>query len=558
MPSELSKSHELRALRKKKDPAVPQDELMLRGPAEPTRVSGEGLQSPDNVVALQRTIGNRSVQRLLQHRQPSQAIQRDDNDEKPDNSGRPENDNEVDDTHDVDFESVDYNDPEDTGGNDLSEDTGVANDDEIVDQPEEGENDPDLENEIGEDGSGDIGEVSDDDLGELESDDGGLIESSSENDQGGNEDTDSNSIEEEPDQTGGEVDTEQGLGENAPEGTGLTGTNLTLGGNVEKAKHRAKFRSNKSDKLKDQDYQFGAYKGYKGGKKVYSSTTSIIENTGSVSSVTALTAEQYGAQFSDAANNVASAASSGSLFAIQSAMNGLIGEFMPYFKLIKLAIKIPKSIKKTNTVRGHLSALKKAAKASKEKAKTGDTVAQTVYESSKYGLAKVRRQFAERIAKIVIAIVKFATIITDLVTGGTAILFTSIGKLFTGVSNGIIQGISALKSVYKSFKGTKGVNRRKNAEQLINAANSGNVEALHLLYKLKIGKAVWMKQNNLKRSRNPFAKEVKFFSKDEQGYRTWLVGLSGKDWGRMRSELARRLRSTSTKTFTEKRRSMGV
>ena len=43
-------------------------------------------------------------------------------------------------------------------------------------------------------------------------------------------------------------------------------------------------------------------------------------------------------------------------------------------------------------------------------------------------------------------------------------------------------GIAAIKSVYKSFKGTKGVNRRKNAEVLIDGANAGNVEPLHLLY----------------------------------------------------------------------------
>ena len=115
-------------------------------------------------------------------------------------------------------------------------------------------------------------------------------------------------------------------------------------------------------------------------------------------------------------------------FALQAALSGFLGLVMPYIKMIKLVKKIISGIIKTNQTRKNLAALKAAYQGSKSKAQGGDAVAQTVYESGKYGFKKVRRQFAERIAKIVIAIVKFATIITDLVTGGTAVLFTSIRK----------------------------------------------------------------------------------------------------------------------------------
>src|SRR5690554_5472459 len=56
-------------------------------------------------------------------------------------------------------------------------------------------------------------------------------------------------------------------------------TTITLGNNVGPAPNAPKFRSNKSDKLNDQDKQFGMYKGYKGGKKIVGATRRIIENS---------------------------------------------------------------------------------------------------------------------------------------------------------------------------------------------------------------------------------------------------------------------------------------
>ncbi len=531
------------ARKKRARRADPSDERMPE--SEPDRApvtAGAGVSTPANVAALQRLAGNRAAQRVLFRTPLAQPIQREGGNDEEKQNGNEQTDDKDTDSNDIDEETVDYDDPNDADGNDLTnvneedDDTGGGGVENLVDD----EGDGNLDETSGDENND---EIDDSDLDDLEQDEDPIEDDKS-------EDTETNDTE--------DLDTSQGLGENAPEGTGLTGGNLQLGGNVQSAPNKAKYRRNKSDKLKDQDYKYGAYQGYRSGKRIYGSTTSIIDNSDTAGSVRALTTQEYAGQFSNAANNVATAASSGSLFALQTAMSGFVGEFMPYIKLIKLAIKIPKAIVKTNRVRGHLSALNKAAKSSKEKAAAGDQIAQQVYEASKYGIGKVRRQFAERIAKIIIAIVKFATIITELVTGGTAILFTSIGRLLTGVSKGIISGIAAIKSLYKSFKGTKGVNRRKNAEVLIDGANAGNVEALHLLYKLKVGKAVWMKQNNLQRSRNPFAKEIKFFSKDEAGYRTWLMGLSSKDWGKLRRETAKRLRSTSMKTFTEKRRSAGI
>lgn len=333
-------------------------------------------------------------------------------------------------------------------------------------------------------------------------------------------------------------------------------TTLTVGNNFT-ASHKPRFRSNKSEKLNDQDKMFGAYQGYKVGKKIKGSRQSIIDNSDQTLP-TVQSPEAYGEQFSTAANVMADAGASGSVFALQAALSGFTGLIMPYIKLIRLAIKIPKAIKKTHQTRKNLDSLKKAYTGSKAKAKAGDTVSQTVYDSAKYGFKKVSRQLAERIAKIVIAIVKFATIITDLVTGGTAVLFTSISKLLTGVSTGIMKGVAAFKSLYKSAKGTKGVNRRANAEALIEAANKGNPEALHLFYKLKIGKHIYYKQIGFERKRLSLEKEPDFFKGNERGYYQWLIGLSGREWGRMRAELAKKLRSTSFKTFTQKRRQMGI
>lgn len=335
-------------------------------------------------------------------------------------------------------------------------------------------------------------------------------------------------------------------------------TTVTMGNNFgTTAPNAPRFRRNKSDKLNDQDKKFGLYQGYKVGKKIKGATQSIIENSDQTVP-TVQSPEQYGEQFSTAANVLSNAASGGSVFALQAALSGFMGLVMPYVKLIKLAVKIPLAIRKTHKTRQNLTALKKAYQGSKAKAEGGDPIAQTVYDSSKYGYKKVRRQFAERIAKIVIAIVKFATIITDLVTGGTAVLFTSISKLLTGVSKGIMVGVAAAKSLYKSAKGTKGVNRRANAEALITAANTGNPEALHLFYKMKVGKSLYFRQQGISKSKNPFKKDPSFFKNNERGYYQWLLTLTDKEWGGLRSELARKLRSTTTKTFTEKRRAMGV
>ena len=329
---------------------------------------------------------------------------------------------------------------------------------------------------------------------------------------------------------------------------------VSIGTTVGPATNAPKFRSKNPDKLTKNDKLFGAYQGYKIGKKVKGSTQSIIENADKTTA-TVQPPEEYAGQFSTAANVLSDAAAGGSVIALQAALSGFTGLIMPYIKLVKMAIKIPMSIRKTHKTRMNMQALKKAYKGSEAKAKDGDPVAQSVYDSAKYGYKKVRRQFAERIAKVIMAIAKFAMTITDLVTGGTAILFTSIGKLLTGVSKGIMAGFAAAKSLYKSVKGTKGVNRRINAENLITAANAGNTEALTLFYKMKIGRSLYFKQNGLKTSKNPLKKDPSFFKGDQRGYSTWLMSLSSREWGRLRSEVEKKLRSSTFKTFEQKARS---
>jgi hypothetical protein len=318
------------------------------------------------------------------------------------------------------------------------------------------------------------------------------------------------------------------------------------------------FRKIKSGKVKDNDKKGGLYLGYKKGKKIKGATQSIIENS-TETTVTALPPDEYAEQFHSAAGTVASAATSGSILGLQAALSGMAGMIMPYFKLVKLAIAIPKAIYKTHKTRKNLMALKEAYKAAKPKAEEGSVRGQQVYDSAKYGYKKVSRQLAERITTIIIKIAKLAMIITDLVTGGTAVLFTSIGKLMTGTAQGVMATVAALKSLYKSSKGTKGVARKENAETLIMAAFKRSPEALHLLYKLKIGKRVYWKQQGYVQNKN-FAKgamqqlknEEPEFKMPEQDYYDWLATLSAKEWGRMREELAGKMKSTIQKSFTAK------
>ena len=330
-------------------------------------------------------------------------------------------------------------------------------------------------------------------------------------------------------------------------------TKFKMGTGTGKASAKPVFGPSTTDNTNMQDMKFGGYQAYKTGKRVVGSTQSIVENSGNTAP-TVISQQEYAGQFSTAASVLSDAAAGGSVIAIQAALSGFIGLVMPYVKLVRLAIKIPTSIYKTHKTRKDMQALKKAYKGSEEKAKSGDSVAQTVYDAAKYGYKKVRRQFAERIAKVIMTIAKFAMTITDLVTGGTAILFTSIGKLLTSVAKGVITGISAGKAIYKTVTGKKGVNRRLNAETFINAANSGNEEALMMFYKMKVGKSLYFEQQGIQLSKNPLKKKPPFFKNNQRGYSAWLRTLTGTEWGSLREELEKKLKSSTTKSFTERRK----
>lgn len=321
------------------------------------------------------------------------------------------------------------------------------------------------------------------------------------------------------------------------------------------------FGKQQDESLHLRDLKFGAFKGFKGGKKIVSTSQTIAESTGTTSSVISPTA--YAEQFQSAASGISNAVSGGSIFGIQEALSAFLGVVMPYIKIVKLAIQIPLAIIKIHKTRGDLKSLKAAYKAARLKGDQGDTAALAVAEAAIYGYNKVRRRFAESIAKVIIKISKFAMILADIISGGTAIMFTSIGKLLNTVATMVIKGHAAIKSLVKTARGTKGVNRNKNAEVIIKSALANQPEAMHLMYKMKIGKKLFVGKLGKKSVFGKLKDKVKgnkvnFFKNNERGYYVWLRALKGDDWNKLRDELTAKLRSTTMKSLTAKLKKAGI
>lgn len=163
------------------------------------------------------------------------------------------------------------------------------------------------------------------------------------------------------------------------------------------------------------------------------------------------------------------------------------------FKDFAIAVK---GFIQTRNVLGGLKGAKKTA------------VVPELVNAAAYGVGKVTRRYWSKIYDIVTSLVRIVTDILSLVGG------PFVGGVAAGISMGVAIAGAILtlarkaKGLWKWFQGTRGVNRRKNAEVLVDYALKGDETALATLKKFGLEKDVNKTKNSTDDTKGKFRGEL--------------------------------------------------
>lgn len=159
--------------------------------------------------------------------------------------------------------------------------------------------------------------------------------------------------------------------------------------------------------------------------------------------------------------------------------------------------KLIMAIKKLKSGIKRRGALKEAAKSGgvigdnkykspyKDPAITKDDVeSNQLAEAAWYGFSKVKRLVWMLILKIALKLIKIVAHIITLISGGTSSIVTESLALAASSASALRTLVTSAKGIYKHFKGTRGVNRAKNADTMVDLAKTGNVDAAALIIKM--------------------------------------------------------------------------
>lgn len=251
---------------------------------------------------------------------------------------------------------------------------------------------------------------------------------------------------------------------------------------------KADFSAVKADKIMRPQQLFGLKTGKKTASKVKGSAQQV--HGGNRAMTDEENPTKQGQVIKDAAERGAQSLKQGpakwsDAVASFSTISGIV---MGYVGVIRGAIKFVQGILKSVKAWKRRKALDRTRKSAGERLQSGTPSAAPVYAAAEYGFNKVHRFFVETIAQAVMKLAKFISSLINLVTGGTTLVITGTIDLLNGAAKGIMQAYHGIKAIYKERKGTKGVNRMKNAQALIRAARAGDPDAVKLLLKLKPGK----------------------------------------------------------------------
>jgi|GEM_PF-3316070 len=109
-------------------------------------------------------------------------------------------------------------------------------------------------------------------------------------------------------------------------------------------------------------------------------------------------------------------------------------------------------------------------------------------KSATYAAAKTWRAFWSKLTSFALTLGKGVSEIATLFTGGAS----EIAALGFQLAKSAQTGVGYAKALYKHLKGTKGVNRSKHANQIMDNADSGNEDSLKLLVSLGLTGDLWM------------------------------------------------------------------
>lgn len=161
-----------------------------------------------------------------------------------------------------------------------------------------------------------------------------------------------------------------------------------------------------------------------------------------------------------------------------------LGKLIMAIKKLKSGIKRRKVLQEAAKSGGVIDDTKRQSPYKEPPITKDDTEANNLAEAAWYGYSKVKRLVRMLILKISLKLIKIVSHIITLVTGGTSALVTESLALAASSASALKTLIVSGKGIYKFFKGTRGVNRAKNAGTMFNLAKSGNTDAAALIIKM--------------------------------------------------------------------------
>lgn len=100
-----------------------------------------------------------------------------------------------------------------------------------------------------------------------------------------------------------------------------------------------------------------------------------------------------------------------------------------------------------------------------------------LYDVAKYGYKKTRRAFSTSMAKIALRVVRMIALIITVLTGGTTAAVTGAIAAISAIVESSETLYRKIKGFGKWVSGSRGANRKKNAEELVKLAKGGNTDA---------------------------------------------------------------------------------
>jgi len=226
-----------------------------------------------------------------------------------------------------------------------------------------------------------------------------------------------------------------------------------------------------------------------GGVDVYSDYTEIKEQSETVNDASELEPETVQANLRDLKSNFSG------LLQLDINQMSEINIVEEYFVVVE-ALDMFKITNALSALGSYKIAKKEKKKINileqqKKKAASVPGFPEELAEVAAWGVKKVTRSYYTAMANAVLDAVQFISRMVTLVSGAMAAPFTEAINLIALVAQKGIKAYHLMKGMFKFLSGTKGINRKQNAEVIFNLVASGNPHAVEFLtayYSTQIGK----------------------------------------------------------------------